>query len=305
MKKSDILRAIQKVEQLAKGSKWQRFLAAPSPYLKAFWFNKVLYPRRKKALQQRTTTCYGLPFTVALPAGTDIYLTGGKTHISEIRLAIFLTRYFPDGGIYLDIGAHYGYFAGLVAALHSQNKVSCFEPAPDTYLLLAENVASMQTETYQKGMADAVGQLTFYQFPARFSEYNSLDIEQYQNEDWIKEYPPKAINVDITTLDQASTNSPHLIKIDVEGAEDKVILGGAQLLAQPNVMVIMEYLPSHKSNGSHSRALALMQQWDYQVFRLMDDGTPYPCPEPEEWLTSTEQDSANLLFTKQLPTLCL
>ena len=64
----------------------RRLLYAPVSYLETGWFNKVVYPRQQQPKKVRAKTFYGLSFRVGLPAGTDIFLTGGKTHPSEIRV---------------------------------------------------------------------------------------------------------------------------------------------------------------------------------------------------------------------------
>lgn len=73
---------------------------------------------------------------IALPASTDIYLTGGKSHDSEIRLAKFLIKNLNQGDNFVDIGAHYGYFTLLGAHLVGKGGRVFFEPGKSTYSLL-------------------------------------------------------------------------------------------------------------------------------------------------------------------------
>src|SRR5690606_3346806 len=83
-------RQLQKVEKLAKGGKITRLLHNPARYCYAMWLSKLLYPRTRKGSLKRALLFFGGEMQVLLPAATDIYLTGGKTHSSEIRLAKFM-----------------------------------------------------------------------------------------------------------------------------------------------------------------------------------------------------------------------
>ncbi len=303
MARGDIEKQLAKVEHLAQSSKWQRFFYAPLPYLTAALFNKVLYPITKKAWRRSCQTAYGLPFVVALPAGTDIYLTGGKTHDSERQLARYLANHLKAGMTYVDVGAHYGYFVGLAASLNPSGQTIAFEPSPSTFQLLSQNMKSLpsgcQVVLHQQGLADQAGQRTFYQFPARYSEYNSLDISQYQDEKWLTTYPPTPVLIQITTLDEALDQIPHILKIDVEGAEDLVLQGAEKWLTQQKTAVVLEYLPTQKSNGSHQRAHRWLLEKGYLCHRITPLGEAARCHDPEQWLSSIQADSANLLY---LPT---
>lgn len=293
---SQLADALAKVERLAESSKWKRFLAAPLPYLQAAVFNKLVYPIRKRAWLRSCQLCFGIPFQVALPAATDIFLTGGKTHASERQLARFLLHHLRDGMTYVDVGAHYGYFLGLAAQLNPHGCNIGFEPSPSTYALLRQNMQNLPVQLHQKGVGAQSGQLTFYQFPAKYSEYNSLDIAQYEGQAWAKAYPPTPLAVAITTLDEQLQAPPDILKIDVEGAEDQVLSGAEKWLALGKTQVLLEYLPAHSSNGSHGKAHRWLLEKGYRCHRLSAEGQPILCPDPEAWLLGEGVDSTNLLY---------
>lgn len=303
MQRQALLDKLATVERLASNGKSQRLLSAPLRYLTAAAFNRLVYNRSKKPLIKQCQTFFEQSFTVALPAGTDIYLTGGKTHVSELRLARFLIRYLDSQHSYVDVGGHYGYFSGLASTIGSA--VTVFEPSPDTFSFLEKNLEGPNVTLHQQGLADQKGTLTFYQFPALYSEYNSLDIEQYANEPWIKDFPPSKVAVPISTLDIALSEVPNFLKIDVEGAEDRVVSGGQKILSEGKTVISMEYLPAKQSNGSHKKATELLLSWGYKSYRLNDDGHPVECHDPEHFLASEQQDSTNLIFFVTPPKLQL
>jgi FkbM family methyltransferase len=297
-----LLSSLDQVERLANGGRLSRLLHHPLRYLTAVGFDRLVYGRTKKPLLKTARTFYGLNFTVALPAGTDIYLSGGKTHVSELRLSRFMLRYLPDGADYVDVGGHYGFFAGLAhAILNKRGKITVFEPAPDTFEFLKKNLAATSAELRQRGLADREETLNFYQFPARYSEYNSLDVEQYAGEDWIKNFPPRKVAVPVATLAGELKKAPDWLKIDVEGLEDRVVAGGAAILRDANTLITMEYLPEDLSNGSHRKAFDQLVSWGYQSYRINDAGDLLPAPDPESFLSAANQDSTNLVFSKNPP----
>ena len=64
------------------------------------------------------------------------------------------------------------------------------------------------------------------------------------------------------TLDgeAADRTAPHLIKIDVEGAEDAVIRGGANLIAERQQIILFESF-----GGANAGAGAALADWGYRI----------------------------------------
>jgi len=193
MDKALLLKNLQKVERLAVSSKWYRLFHNPYKYFNAVFFHKYIYKRNKKVKKVKTITFFDIEIDVLLPASTDIYLTGGKSHNSEIRLAKFLIKNLKKRATFIDVGAHYGYFSLLAAQIvGKQGKVGAFEAAPSSYEVLALNTSAHQSITIKhNAISDSNGNLTFYEFPNLYSEYNSFDIKQYENEKWFSKFKPK------------------------------------------------------------------------------------------------------------------
>src|SRR5690606_12974270 len=112
-----MLQRLKQVEKLANTSKAGRLLHDPFRYVNTLAFTKFIYPRTHKGVLKKARTFFGNDMQVLLPAATDIYLTGGKTHSSEIRLARFMINRLKPGDVYVDIGAHFGFFTLLASAL--------------------------------------------------------------------------------------------------------------------------------------------------------------------------------------------
>jgi FkbM family methyltransferase len=299
-----LLLALEKVEQLARASKLTRFLAHPVRYGQAILFRQLIYPRSRRPAYRTVPAFFGEPLTVALPAGTDIYLTGGKTHDSEIRLAKYFINSLGPGDQVLDIGAHFGYFTLLAAHLVGKTgQVQSFEASIINYQLLQQNTAHLPQVTSQnQAVSDQEGTLTFYQFPVQFSEYNSRDVAQYQHEAWFQKYTPEAITVPAVTIDSIFSQpefEPKMIKIDVEGGELQVIKGGEHTLQEQSPAVIMEYLAPSRHNQVHQQASRLLAQFRYEAHVITSTGSLLPCPDPDLYLKNLHLDSDNLVFLKK------
>ncbi len=300
MDKVELLKKLKGVEALAKKTRWGRLAHHPVKYLHAVLYRKWVYPYRGSK-REVSNTFFDREMRLNLPAATDIYLTGGKSHPSEIELAAFLIRRLEAGQVFWDVGAHYGYFSLLAAELVGPDGSVCaFEPSEFSFELLKLNTASIdRVEVFKKAVSNTCGELTFFEFPALYSEYNSLDISQYQNEKWRQKVNAVKNTVQAVTLDSLADELqrlPDVIKIDVEGAEDQVIEGGKKILQENNIAVVMEYLAADRSNQSHRRAKEQLLEWGYRVYRIDPKGELIPEKDPDAYMEKKKSLSENFVF---------
>ncbi len=301
--KEMLLENLKQVELLAGDSKWRRFFHNPIAYLNAIIFKEVIYNRTEEERIVTKKIFTEQEMKLALPASTDIYLTGGKSHPSEIKLARFLIQHLNTEDHFLDIGAHYGFFSLLALKLvGDKGKLVAIEPSSSAFKILTHNfhhIANIQLKN--QAVNDAVGHVTFYEFPNRESEYNTMDVTQFKNQEWYIENHVKKKTVEATTIDALTvenTFNPSIIKIDVEGGELKVLQGGAYFLRHQSPLVAMEYLSPLRGNENHQKAVALMRTWGYQLFTINNDGNIEPCDNPDNYLEKLGWESDNIIFSK-------
>ena len=165
---------LQSVEYLATASKLHRFLASPWRYINSVIFRQTMYRWTKRGKFAQAQTFFQTPMTLLLPAATDIYLTGGKTHPSEIRLTKFLIQHLKEGNTFFDVGAHFGYFSLLAAkCIGTKGKILAFEPSKSTFELLQKNTAAHPNiRIFNNAVSDSSEIISFYEFPVLYSEYN-------------------------------------------------------------------------------------------------------------------------------------
>ena len=292
--------------RLAVGSRWERFWRKPTAYVTAIAHRELVYPRARRPLAARARLFWGESLEILLPGATDIYLTGGKSHASEIRLARLLIERLRPGDTFVDVGAHYGYFAALAASLvGASGEVVAVEAAPATVVILRANAATRpQVRAHHLALAAEPGQLTFYEFPHAYAEYNSFDVAQYARQPWFEAQRPRALQVMASTLDdllRGNTAPPRLIKIDVEGGEPAVLRGAEHTLRAtgPSPLVVIEYLDASRGNAAHREAEALLRDWGYRPHAIDDRGGLCPLADIEAHLRATALDSDNVAFARE------
>lgn len=305
MNKEVLLSRLDTLQHLAEGSKWTRLKHQAWKYIFAMCFNHFVYPRTRKPVQKRATIITGDNMSVLLPASTDIYLTGGKTHNSEIRLARFLIKNLHAGDSFWDIGTHFGYFSLLAARLvGNTGTVLAVEAAPKSFQLLKENVHGFkQVKVFHNAIADGSKEITFYEFPILYSEYNSFDIEQYKTEPWFQKTKVNTLQIKTITLDELfqkseNKNTSPLIKIDVEGGELAAMQGGTYLLQEKQPCIIMEYLAPNRHNTVHQAAQKLLNELGYMEHIISKEGELQKTGNISEYLMQSGLESDNIVFKK-------
>lgn len=299
---------LDKVEQLAEASKFQRLLHHPFRYISAQFFKTITFPLTKKGTLRTAQTFMDYPLSILLPSGMDIYLTGGKAHDSEIRLARFLIHFFKNNASkkdisFVDIGAHVGYFSLLTSFLIGENaKVYAFEAAKGTFDLLKKNLDNRPNiQVFHNALTDSEMDLTFYEFPVLYSEYNTLHVAQFENEKWFKKFQPLKNTVKGITLDAvfekfALKNA--VIKIDTEGAEAQVIAGAMAVLAHKNPVIIMEFLTDINKNEGHYQAFEMLIEAGFNAYFIEKNGDLSVLNNIETYFSSKKLDSDNFVFMR-------
>jgi len=303
MSSASIHNAFRKAEKLANTSKIGRFFSNPIKYLTAIGYRQLFYPKNKKGKLVKAQTYFDSEMQLVLPAGIDIYLTGCKSHDSEIRLAKFLMNTLQKGDTLFDIGAHFGYFSLLGAKLVGEDgKVIAFEAAKNTFEILRQNTQQTKNiKVLNRAVSDQKGLLRFYEFPVLYSEYNSLEIDQFKNTSWYQTNQPEQREIEAIALDDYYSEKgevPKVIKIDVEGAEFAVIRGAKNLLSNHSPQVVIEFLHSKRHNEAHINAKAILNNLGYQSFLINSEGELEICEEIEDYLNKKGLDSDNIIFQK-------
>lgn len=298
-----LINKLRQVEKLANQGKLNRLLHHPFKYIFSIGYRTIFYPIVRKGISVKATTFFDTEMKLTLPAATDIYLTGGKSDPSEIRLAKFIIQNIPKGSCFFDVGAHFGYYSLLAAKIAGDDAVVCsFEPSKNNFEVLKQNTADQKNvHFYNAAVSDTADETLFYEFPALYSEYSSTGVEQFESEKWFSKYHPVIQKVPSIVADQlieAKAYKPAMIKIDVEGGEYQVIKGLINYLTANNCIVIMEYLCGERKNDAHKQAADLLIQLGFSPFVIADDGTIEKLNDIDAFMVSVQSKSENIVFKK-------
>ncbi len=142
----------------------------------------------------------------------------------------------------IDVGAHKGYILSRILKAAPFGKHLAFEPIP----YLAERLCKQyknKVTIHNKAVSDKVGKADFTLFRSRpaISGFKERDFKS-------DNYDKENIIVPVTTLDieVGLKNRIDMIKIDVEGAEMQVLLGGTQLIQRYKPIVLFEFTLASK-----------------------------------------------------------
>jgi FkbM family methyltransferase len=150
----------------------------------------------------------------------------------------------------LDVGANVGQFATLAHAVFPSARIFSFEPLPDCFeelkLRLPEN-----SQAFNMALGDRNAELDFYRAstcsPASsFLRMTKLHVETFPETRDGQEATP--VKVKVRRLDEIASElelvDNILLKLDVQGYEDKVIAAGTETLKRVSVAIVeTSFLP--------------------------------------------------------------
>jgi len=166
--------------------------------------------------------------------------------------------------VILDVGANTG---GLTVALSRIGaSVLAFECHPDLVRWAAEEIrlnGAANAELVPKAVFSRAGEhIQFFCEDSSYAAGSSLLRDG-------SDAPGKLVTVETTTIDDECGRrnlDPTLIKIDVEGAERHVLLGGLQTIERTRPIIILEY----SSTATKEDPFDLLLARGYRLYRLHD-----------------------------------
>lgn len=164
----------------------------------------------------------------------------------EPHIVAWLKEWLKAGDTFWDIGANWGWISLPAARIvGTSGRVIAFEPSPSNAAWLKRHIALNQCENIVTVVEAAVcdqhsGSVTFSLLNGGRSPSNSIMFSSSVNEE--SPEVSRQISVPAVSLDglwAEQEQSPKLIKIDVEGAELKVLKGATQLLSSEAAPILL------------------------------------------------------------------
>lgn len=190
--------------------------------------------------------------------------------IEEIQVSVFLHLISEISPIrFFDIGANVGFYTLIAQKYFPELRCFAFEPTPDTFSNLADNVRSNrkegQADVFQIALSSKRGTAEFGDF-GDCSGKNAILSTSIHAEEGIK----KRALVSTETLDSLYSEKQGrvIVKLDTEGHEIEVLKGGRNFFTENEVVLQVE--TGHKDNTSDLEALIKTYSLNL-LFRLGPD----------------------------------
>jgi FkbM family methyltransferase len=181
-------------------------------------------------------------FTHDLSLGPWLMLDGTR----EEEITAIFERLVQPGMTVVEAGANVGYFTLLAAKLVGHGgRVHAFEPDPDVFALLRDNVEingyDDRVALHRAAASDAPGQARFHA-AMRHRGNGSLVPALNQLGDASAEI--RTFDVAVATVDDLGLDRIDVLKVDAEGSEAHVFRGAARMIARsPRVAAVVEFWP--------------------------------------------------------------
>lgn len=192
----------------------------------------------------------------------------------------FLGSQLRPGAVFLDIGANEGFYTIFASRrIGRDGRVFAFEPSPRERARLERNVrinGLSNVTTIPLGLAEASGKAVLHLADGEHNGQNSLG--SFGHHGVTRE---SDVEIALTSVDEylqsAGVRRVDVVKMDVEGAEARVLRGAVRLLHEMRPLLIFELFDAalRGQGSSEAEVLSLLRAAGY-VVRYFDTATGTP-----------------------------
>jgi FkbM family methyltransferase len=210
---------------------------------------------------------------VAKAMGAAFYWMG----FHEFNEWRYLHKFLKPEMVFLDIGANQGEYALFAAKRLTSGRVIAFEPVDFFYKILCDNKSLNKFDNIlvlNNGLSDYEGSLPIFM---------GASDQAGEHEGLATLYPTGVRsrfvqNVKLEVLDKIwdslKTNRIDIVKIDVEGAELKVLLGMKDLIAKfkPHILIEMNEVTFQAAGYDKENIISFFTEFAYKPFVITKHG---------------------------------
>jgi FkbM family methyltransferase len=190
-------------------------------------------------------------------------------------LPLFRTL-IPEDGIVLDVGGHAGQYAKLYAKAAKNGHVYSFEPGRYACSILRralDHNSRYNTTVVPQGLGEAIGEIDL-NIPMKKNgvvKYGVSHMGDTSNYEFVKTETAQINTID-DFVDQQGLTRLDFIKADIEGWEQRMVIGGERSIRKFNPVLMLEMMDHqlHRAGDTLEGFWALLLSWGYK---------PYVCSE--------------------------
>ena len=153
-----------------------------------------------------------------------------------------VTRILKTDSVIFDVGANFGYYSIVLAThLNRRCRAYSFEPHPETYSRLAKNIILNElTEVVTPcniGFSDVSGTASM------------VESDEHSGVARVSHELASGPDIRLSTIDEFCAENKiekiDFMKIDVEGYEEKALLGGSEIIRKTRPLILLELCPEN------------------------------------------------------------
>ena len=155
-----------------------------------------------------------------------------------------LLEYLKPGMVFIDVGAHFGYFSLLASCIvGNTGQVHSFEPTPSSFNILRNNTYNKKNIVINNnGVFSVKTDLSLNDYGLTYSSFNSiyrarLPIDTLEK---IDETTHKIKCISIDEYVEEHNLFPNYIKIDAESSEYEIIMGMEKTIKKCHPLISIE-----------------------------------------------------------------
>ncbi|MFZ5653349.1 MAG: FkbM family methyltransferase [Pseudomonadota bacterium] len=151
-----------------------------------------------------------------------------------------------DIGAVIDVGANQGQFARLISGFFPRAQLYCFEPLPDPFQRLSAwaRTQNGRVHCFQVALGDQEGQVEMHLHEQHTPSSSLLTATETCHRLYPQTRAERVVSVRVSTLDLELTDVVEslppgvLLKLDVQGFEDRVLRGAERVLGKCKAVVL-------------------------------------------------------------------
>ena len=168
----------------------------------------------------------------------------------------------------IDVGANSGQFAKRISGVFPQASLYCFEPLPDPFdeLTLWADTKNGRVTTYNLAIGDTAGEVDMYLHDnhtpsSSILATTALSLDNYPIVEEQTRIRVKQMTLDGALQEASDELTPEvLVKLDVQGYEDRVISGGSEVLARASACIVEVCLDSlYEGQARFSKLVSMLE----------------------------------------------
>ncbi len=213
------------------------------------WARSLLRDTRRIYLQWRHPSggylrCNGVQVFCSFAHDAFAWYDGDAANLAFDQQVIRAAIAQSHGSVFIDVGAHFGFFTAYLGDLLRRrslsSKIIALEPDPDAFSCLQKTMAQysdLNVTLLPFAVSDSAGLLTMYQTDAPC-------LHSYRENNGRECCQTRSITLDSLAGEYLSRSEKiAFIKVDIDGAEPCVFAGGTETFAKHRPIVLMEFAP--------------------------------------------------------------